>query len=109
MSPKHGEPAAATSQVEIAGVPVCVPIGTADVAARRLAQRIPALDGARVGILDNCKEFADVVLRGIVDSLRALHPGASIRTWRKSYLGIASPFAEEMAAECDVVITGVGH
>jgi hypothetical protein len=109
MSPKHGEPDAATSQVDIAGVPVYVPIGTADVVARRLAQRIPGLAGARIGILDNCKEFADVVLRGVADALRHLHPGAKIRTWQKSYLGIASPYAEEMAAECDAVINGVGH
>jgi hypothetical protein len=109
MSQKRGEPESATSRVVIAGVPIHVPIGTADVPTRRLAQRIPSLDGARIGILDNCKEFADVVLRGVAEALRELHPSATIRTWQKSYLGIASPYAEEMAAECDVVINGVGH
>jgi hypothetical protein len=105
MSPKRGP----TSRIDIAGIPVCIPIGTADVRSRQLAQRIPSLDGARIGVLDNCKEFADVVLRGIAEALRELHPNANIRTWQKSYLGIASPYAEEMAAECDVVINGVGH
>lgn len=109
MNQKRAQPEPAASRIEIAGIPVCVPIGTADVLIRRLAQRIPSLDGARIGILDNCKEFADIVLRGVAEAVRELHPGAKIRTWQKSYLGIASPYAEEMAAECDVVINGVGH
>jgi hypothetical protein len=32
-----------------------------------------------------------------------------VRFWQKGYLGIASPYAEEMAAQCDAVINGVGH
>ena len=37
------------------------------------------------------------------------HGVAEIRFWQKSYLGIPSPYAEEMAAQCDAVINGVGH
>lgn len=95
--------------MDICGMSIYVPIGTADVTARRLAQRRPALDGLRIGILDNHKEFADLVLRGVTDFLGQTQPGATFRIWQKSYLGIASPFAKEMAAECDVVINGVGH
>ena len=109
MTQDHGRPEPATARIEIGGVPVCVPIGTADVPVRRLAQRIPSLDGARIGILDNNKEFADLVLGGVAEVLAQLHPGATIRTWQKSYLGIPSPYAKEMAAACDVVINGVGH
>ena len=29
--------------------------------------------------------------------------------WRKDYLGVASPFPREMAAQCDAVVNGVGH
>ena len=29
--------------------------------------------------------------------------------WQKSYLGIASPYTQEMASDCDAVINGVGH
>lgn len=105
---RHAE-SAPSGRIEVGGIPVWVPTGTADVAPRRLAQRIPSLEHARIGILDNHKEFADLVLRGVAEVLQSLHPGATIRTWQKSYLGIASPFAEEMAAECDVVINGVGH
>jgi hypothetical protein len=109
MSKSRREAPPAGGRIEIGGVPVCIPIGTADVSTRRLAQRIPSLDGARIGILDNCKEFADLVLAGIAEALEKLHPGSTIRTWQKSYLGIASPYTEAMAKDCDVVINGVGH
>lgn len=95
--------------LNIGGMSVLVPIGSADVAVQRLAQRRPGLDGLRVGILDNHKEFADLVLRGVADVLGEQHTGVTFRTWQKSYLGIPSPYAAEMAAECDVVINGVGH
>lgn len=109
MNQNKRDETSASGPVAIGGVPVWMPIGTADVAARRLAQRIPSLEDARIGILDNHKEFADLVLRGVAEMLRQLYPGATLRTWQKSYLGIASPYAAEMAAQCDVVINGVGH
>jgi hypothetical protein len=109
MTRREPETAASSGTIDIGGMPVCVPIGVADVPARRLAQRIPSFDHARIGILDNCKEFADLVLRGVAEELTKRHPDATIRTWQKSYLGIPSPYAEEMAAQCDVVINGVGH
>ena len=68
-----------------------------------------SIEGARIGILDNCKEFADIVLRGVAEVLKAKHGVADIRFWQKSYLGIPSPFAQDMAAQCDAVINGVGH
>jgi hypothetical protein len=92
----------------IGGITVYIPTGDLASAAARLAPRLKTLQGARVGILDNCKEFADIVLRGVAEVLEREH-GARIRFWRKSYLGIPSPFAAEMAKECDAVINGVGH
>lgn len=109
MSEKRRVDEPGSGTVEVGGIAVWVPIGSSDVAARRLAQRRPSLDGMRIGILDNHKEFADLVLRGVEEVLGEAHGGATIRSWKKSYLGIASPYAQEMAAECDVVINGVGH
>jgi|SRR5688572_13447728 hypothetical protein len=97
-----------TVRETISGVSVYVPTGDPATAAARLAPRLETLKGARVGILDNCKEFADVVLRGVAEALERDY-GARVRFWRKSYLGIPSPFAAEMAKECDAVINGVGH
>ncbi len=96
------------SKETIGGVSVYVPTGDPAAIAARLASRLKTVRGARIGILDNCKEFADLVLRGVADVLEREH-GAVVRFWRKSYLGIPSPFAKEMAAECDAVINGVGH
>jgi len=92
----------------ICGVGVHVPTGAVDSALKRLAPRLEELRGARVGILDNCKEFSDLVLRGVAEVLKRDF-GAEIRIWRKSYLGIASPYSKEMVASCDAVINGVGH
>jgi hypothetical protein len=92
----------------IGGVSVYVPIGAVDTKSKQLAPRLKDIRGARIGILDNCKEFADVVLRGVADVLEREH-GAEVRIWQKSYLGIPSPYAREMAAQCDAVINGVGH
>jgi hypothetical protein len=86
-----------------------MPIGEVDTQSKKLAPRLKSLRGARVGILDNCKEFADVVLRGVADVLESEHGVARVKFWQKSYLGIGSPYAREMAAECDAVINGVGH
>ena len=96
------------SKVTIDQVSVYVPTGEPSATAASLAPRLSSVRGVRIGILDNCKEFADLVLRGVADVLEHEH-GAIIRFWQKSYLGIPSPFAREMAAECDAVVNGVGH
>ena len=93
----------------IGGVSVYVPTGAVDARHRQLAPRLKSVRGARIGILDNCKEFADVVLRGVAEVLKREHGVAEVKFWRKEYLGIPSQFAPEMAAQCDAVINGVGH
>jgi hypothetical protein len=92
----------------VGGLSVYVPIGAVDTQSKKLAPRLESLRGKRIGILDNCKEFADVVLRGVAEVLEREH-GARVKFWQKSYLGVPSPYAQEMAAECDGVINGVGH
>jgi hypothetical protein len=92
----------------IGGVTVFVPTGSIETEWHALAPRLESLRGARIGILDNHKEFADIVLRGIAEKLQHEH-GAQVKIWKKDYLGKPSPFAQEMAASCDAVINGVGH
>jgi hypothetical protein len=98
-----------SSQQTIGRVSVLLPNGVADIAAKKLAPRLSTLAGARIGILDNCKEFADLVLGGVAEVLRRDYQPREVRFWRKSYLGIPAPFIAEMAAGCDAVINGVGH
>ncbi len=93
----------------IGGITVYVPTGEADTATSRLAPRLETLRGARIGILDNCKEFADVVLTSVAEALQRDYGVEVVKLWRKSYLGVPSAYAQEMAAECDAVINGVGH
>jgi hypothetical protein len=93
----------------IGGISVYVPIGESDTQSKKLAPRLESLRGARIGILDNHKEFADLVLQGVVDVLKRDFGVADVTVWQKSYLGVPSPYAREMAASCDAVINGVGH
>jgi len=93
----------------IEGVTVLLPTGAVDAAPKPLAPRLKTVRGARIAILDNCKEFADLVLEGVAEVLKRDHGVAEVRFWRKSYLGIPSPYAREMAGQCDAVINGVGH
>ena len=93
----------------IGGVPVYVPTGEAEIAPHSLARRLDALRGARIGILDNHKEYADAVLDALAEVLKRDHGVKEVRVWRKDYLGIPSPYAQEMAAACDAVVNGVGH
>ena len=97
------------AKASIGGISVYVPTGNADTQSKQLAARLKTVRGARIGILDNCKEFADLVLRGVADVLKRDHGVAEVKFWRKDYLGIPSKFAPEMAAQCDAVINGVGH
>ena len=98
-----------SSKVEIGGVSLYVPTGEVDTQSKKLAPRLGTLEGARIGILDNNKEFADLVLRGVAQLLEREYHVAEVKVWQKSYLGIPSPYPEAMAAGCDAVINGVGH
>jgi hypothetical protein len=109
LIPTLGDAMATHAKQTIDGISVYVPTGEIDTQSKRLAPRLKTLRGARIGILDNCKEFADIVLHGVAEALQPGHGVAQIRFWRKSYLGIPSPYAQEMAAQCDAVINGVGH
>jgi hypothetical protein len=93
----------------VGGISIYVPTGAVDTQSKQLAPRLQSVRGARIGILDNCKEFADVVLRGVAELLERDYGVASVKFWQKSYLGVASPYAQDMAAHCDAVINGVGH
>jgi hypothetical protein len=99
----------ATGKETIGGVGVCIPTGEIEGVPKSLAPRLKSMNGARIGILDNHKEFADLVLRGVAEVLKRDYGVSEVKLWRKSYLGIPSPYAREMASACDAVVNGVGH
>lgn len=93
----------------VAGIEVYVPTGAVNAEPQRLAPRLKTLEGARIALLDNCKEFADLVLKGVADVIEREHAVKEVRFWRKGYPAKAAPFIQELAASCDAVINGVGH
>src|SRR5579864_5528854 len=88
---------------------VILPTGAPASAVIAAAARPNSLVGLRLGLIDNGKEFSDVVLDGLADALRRDHGVSDIRIWRKGFPAKGAPFIAEMAAETDVAISGVGH
>ena len=82
-----------------------------DAAGAPRAARRADLAGARIGLLENTKHNADLMLDEIGALLVAEH-GAAAVTLRRTKRAFALPAPEELiaefAAQCDVVITGVG-
>jgi len=88
---------------------VYVPTGAPAQATATSVQRPKSLAGLRVGLLDNGKEFSDVVLEALAQVLRRDHGVTQIKFWRKGFPAKGAPFIAEMAAETDVAVSGVGH
>ncbi len=88
---------------------VYAPTGAPQTMAVKSIERPRSLKALRVGLLDNGKEFSDVVLEALADVLRRDHGVTRIKFWRKGFPAKGAPFIEEMAAETDVAISGVGH
>jgi hypothetical protein len=83
------------------------PRGTRVGKARALAPRPAALTGLRVGILDNGKEQADVLL-GRVAELLTGDGIVPVFARKKSFSRVAEPEVIERLAMCDMVVTGLG-
>lgn len=85
---------------------VLSPIVTGPTEVKPLAPRRRDLRGCRIGVLDNSKPNADVLL-GRVAQLLAERTGASaIRTWRKPGSSRPATVIDEVVAASDVVLTG---
>jgi hypothetical protein len=87
-------------------VRVLSPLGTAHVVVKAAAPRRPSLAGCRIGILDNSKPNADVLLGRVAELVAARAPGASIHRWVKPGAARPAESIEEIAAAVDVVLTG---
>ncbi len=74
------------------------------------APRVPALDGLRLGILDNTKWNAGRLLRRIAARLGERFPFAAVNYYRKeSFSKVADPaLVAQIAADNDVVLTAIG-
>ena len=80
------------------------------VAAFNGAPRLPSLAGTRLGIIDDSKKNADVLLEELVELLRTRYEISDVKWHRKpSASRPADPSAiRELAESCDSVIVAVG-
>jgi hypothetical protein len=86
------------------------PRGVVGAEKKATAARIQALDGLRLGILDNTKWNANKLLREVRDQLKAAHPLAEVHYYRKeSFSRFAAPaLLEEIRRDNDIVVTAIG-
>ena len=74
-----------------------------------LAPRPTTLDGRVVGLIDNTKDRAEVILRQVEDQLRSQFPEAEFRYYRKQSVSGMGPLLEQkLTDEVDAVIAAVG-
>jgi hypothetical protein len=90
--------------------PVYDPRGVVGAAAKPIAARITALEGLRLGILDNTKWNANKLLRQVRDELQLAHKFKAVSYYRKeSFSRFADPkLIERIRAENDIVVTAIG-
>lgn len=99
--PEHGQ---AEGQV------VYDPRGVVEAKPQALALRPEALDGLRLGVLDNTKWNANKLLRRSVDLLKGKVNFAAVNFYQKeSFSRNATPeLIQEIAGQNDVVLTAIG-
>ena len=80
------------------------------VAAFNGAPRLPSLAGTRLGIIDDSKKNADVLLEELVDLLRTRYEISDVKWHRKpSASRPADPAAvRDLAEHCDWVMIAIG-
>jgi hypothetical protein len=76
----------------------------------RLAPRPETLQGKRIGLLWNHRQGGERILELVEAELRERYELKSTMFRQKHYIGerTAQPIIEELAANCDVVITALG-
>jgi hypothetical protein len=85
---------------------VLVPTGLADRRARPPAPRPRSLRGLRIGLLDNSKPNAGLLLETVAARLAERAGAATVRSWRKPGSARAAADVDEIVVASDVVLTG---
>ena len=78
---------------------VLMPTGAQQTGSIPIAPRPKSLRRLRVALLDNGKEFSDIVLDGLAQALARDFEVTDIKFWRKGFPAKGAPFIAEMAAE----------
>ena len=83
------------------------PVGSATATSRAPAPRPGSLQGAVIGVLDNSKPNARVLLDGVARALAEKVGARDVRIWRKpgASIGATAAVLDEMAAQCGAALT----
>lgn len=83
------------------------PVGSTSAPSRSLAPRPASLQGAVIGVLDNSKPNARVLLEGVARALADKLGARDVRVWRKpgASIGATRAVLDEIAAQCGAVLT----
>ena len=83
------------------------PVGLTSAVSRTLAPRPAGLTDAVIGVLDNSKPNARVLLEGVARALAQKVGARDVKVWRKPGASIGATVAvlDEIAAQCGAVLT----
>ena len=83
------------------------PVGSTSGSVPALAPRPASLAGAVIGVLDNSKPNARVLLEGVARALAQKVGSAPVQVWRKpgASIGATTAVLDEIAAQCGAVLT----
>lgn len=88
---------------------VLSPIAESGAELQLLANRLDGLDGKRIGLLDNSKEYAKVFLEILEPKLKKRFPGIKTFKYNKKTPERVEPeLIQKIARECDAVVNGIG-
>lgn len=91
-------------------ITVLDPTAETRAAPHELAPRPPELDGKVIGLLDNAKQNADVLLSRVAEALSKRYGiGGVVRQQKpRTAADAPPPMLEELAQRCQLVINAVG-
>lgn len=91
-------------------IPVYDPRGVVEATPASTAPRVKALQGLRLGLLDNTKWNANKLLRGMRERLAGRHAFAAVNYYRKESFALdaAPDLIGRIAADNDIVLTAIG-
>ena len=83
------------------------PVGSSQAPSRALAPRPASLRGVVIGVLDNSKPNARVLLESVARGLAEKLGAREVKRWRKpgASIGATAPVLDEIAAHCGAVLT----
>ena len=91
----------------MAAMEILDPVGSTAAASRTLAPRPATLAGTVIGVLDNSKPNARVLLEGVARALAQKVGARDVKIWGKpgASIGASTAVLDEIAAQCGAVLT----